>query len=598
MLAPLLLLALPIKLPWTSLRELIQAIPAYLGAVSEVNVWGVPSLPMGWKSLNYLLEGLVVVVPLFGLLSLIFIPIGQLVGYWLECAPNGILGYTVNVLASLAGILLYTVLCFYNQPPAVWFAAAGALALLLLREAARLRWTCMATLAVCIALVILPTGDEAVVQWSPYQKLTLKPIREAGQIIAYSLTTNDSWFQQILNLSPEFVSSHPDMFKDTPIEWNAYNIPYHFYPNPPAALILGAGMGNDVAAALRNGAGQVVAVEIDPLIIKDGRRLHFEKPYSSPRVRQVVDDARSYIQNSSDKFDLIVFSLLDSHTTSSHYSNIRIDNYVYTVEALDAAKRLLRPDGVFIVKFQANTPWIAGRLDGLVSRAFGHPPLQLQADEFTPTTPATMVGGKFVYGRFFHLRIGADHRPRACRCEAGRIRGCPWRRGDGEGHADHRRLALLLSARTGLAGQRAGYFGRSGSALLGADAADGDRGRLDPLALFLSGRGLPAPGGADHQQVRAAFWNHLDGQRSGDLRRAGADRGGELPGRVEARGQPPTGLRRNFCFDGDFLRGSAPGFSFPLCLAEGHRGHRRTWSAGVFRGDRFHSEFRPLRLKQ
>src|SRR2546428_674988 len=149
-------------------------------------------------------------------------------------------------------------------------------------------------------------------------------------------------------------------------------------------------MGTEGAAALRNGAEQVTALEIDPLILKLGERLHFEKPYSSPRVRPVQNDARSYVQNTEDRFDLIVFSLLDSHTTSSHFTNIRIDNYVYTLEALQAAKRLLRPDGVFVVKFDVETPWIAGRLYGLLQKVFGQAPLQVQADS-SSSTP----GGRF-----------------------------------------------------------------------------------------------------------------------------------------------------------------------------------------------------------
>jgi SAM-dependent methyltransferase len=136
-----------------------------------------------------------------------------------------------------------------------------------------------------------------------------------------------------------------------------------------------------VAAALRNRAGRVVAVEIDPLILKLGRELHFEHPYASPRVRVVLDDARNYIQNTGDRFDMIVFSLLDSHTTSSHYSNIRIDNYVYTVEALSAARHLLRPDGIFIVRFAVHTPWIAGRLQELLQKVFGQEPVRLFANQ-------------------------------------------------------------------------------------------------------------------------------------------------------------------------------------------------------------------------
>src|SRR2546426_8838671 len=152
-------------------------------------------------------------------------------------------------------------------------------------------------------------------------------------------------------------------------------------------------MGNDVAA-LRNGAGRITAVEIDPLILKLGRERHFERPYSSPRVRVVLDDARSYVQNSKNRFDLIVFSLLDSHTTSSYYTNIRIDNYVYTPEALKATRQLLKPDGIFIIKFQVDTPWIAGRLRGLLEAVFGHPPLQLRTEEsFYGTNGTFYVAG-------------------------------------------------------------------------------------------------------------------------------------------------------------------------------------------------------------
>jgi SAM-dependent methyltransferase len=150
-------------------------------------------------------------------------------------------------------------------------------------------------------------------------------------------------------------------------------------------------MGNDVAAALRNGAGRVEAVEIDPVILKLGRELHFEHPYQSPRVRVTVDDARSYIENSQDQFDLIVFSLLDSHTTTSHFTNIRIDNYVYTRQAFQRARQLLKPDGLFIVKFQVDNHWIAGRLFKLLHDTFGRDPIQFQTD----------IGGFDVSGRFF-----------------------------------------------------------------------------------------------------------------------------------------------------------------------------------------------------
>jgi len=388
MIAPLLLLTLILKTPISPLRRTMSALPQLLGGGVEVHVWGVPAMPPSWTGM---LLAMTVVVPLFAVIATTFIPFGQLVGWYLENAPNGVAAYSVNVLASLAGIAGFTLLSFLYQPPWVWFLVAGVFSLLVFWHNPGARKALGATFLACVALLATPDHRHAKTYWSPYQKLVVRPISGNGQVEAYSLTTNDALYQTILNLSPAFVQSHPEQFLHHPVEWNAYNLPYRFYRSPPSVLVLGSGMGNDVAAALRNGAGRVVAVEIDPLILQLGRDLHFEHPYQSPRTQVVIDDARSYIENSHDQFDLIVFSLLDSHTTTSHFTNIRIDNYVYTREALQRARRLLRPDGLFVVKFQVDTPWIAGRLFNLMQDGFGQDPIQFQSD----------IGGYDVSGRFF-----------------------------------------------------------------------------------------------------------------------------------------------------------------------------------------------------
>ena len=61
-------------------------------------------------------------------------------------------------------------------------------------------------------------------------------------------------------------------------------------------LIIGAGSGNDVAAALAQGAGHVDAVEIDPVINEIGRRDHPDRPYGDPRVTVHLDDGRSFVR--------------------------------------------------------------------------------------------------------------------------------------------------------------------------------------------------------------------------------------------------------------------------------------------------------------
>jgi spermidine synthase len=387
MITPLLVLTILLKTPLSPLRQVIAALPEMLGGSTEVRIWGVPAMPTSWTGT---LLALAIMVPLFAVIAMAFVPAGQLVGWYLEKAPKGVTAYTVNVLASLAGIGAYTLLCFLYQPPAVWMAVAGILSVLTFWQKPRARWLVGASFLACVLLLSVRDHRRTNTYWSPYQKLDLRANYENGRVVTYTLNTNDTWYQQIVDLSPEFVQSHPEVFREHPAEWMAYNLPYRFYADPPSVLVLGAGMGNDVAAALRNGAGRVVAVEIDPLILKLGRQLHFEHPYQSPRTRVVLNDARAYIENSKDKFDLIVFSLLDSHTTASYFSNIRIDNFVYTREALARARQLLKPDGLFVVKFQVDNPWIVGRLHALMKDTFGDEPVQFQIE-----TTRYDTGGRF-----------------------------------------------------------------------------------------------------------------------------------------------------------------------------------------------------------
>ncbi len=373
---PVLLLCLLIGLPWVALRTLMIMLPSLLGSSADVQIWGMPSMPTNWPMT---LSAILITVPIFGLMVFCFIPFGQLVGWMLENAQAGIHAYSLNVIAGLGGIVLFTALCFADTPPIVWLLVFASLMVLGLWKIPRLRWATLALSAVCVTLLAIPPSEHSTTYWSPYQKLSLRPIYDAGDIISYEVSTNDTWYQRIVNLSPDFLKRHPGLLSGQPVEWDPYNLPYRFSPSPRSVLVLGAGTGNDVAAALRNGAQQVTAVEIDPLILKLGRKLHFEKPYDSPRVTAITDDARSYIQNSHEQFDLIVFSLLDSHTTSSNFSNIRIDNYVYTVEAMTAAKKLLLPGGLFVVKFQVDNAWIGGRLQGLLTTVFSQTPLQIQS---------------------------------------------------------------------------------------------------------------------------------------------------------------------------------------------------------------------------
>ena len=140
-----------------------------------------------------------------------------------------------------------------------------------------------------------------------------------------------------------------------------------------------------MAGALRNQAQHITAVEIDPGVYQIGRKFHPESPYANSSVNVVIDDARSFLKKTKMKYDLISFGLLDSHTQSSSFNNLRIDHYVYTVESFKETTQLLGEDGVLTVVFSAQRPWIAARIKHIIHKAFGHEPLTFripQTEEF------------------------------------------------------------------------------------------------------------------------------------------------------------------------------------------------------------------------
>jgi hypothetical protein len=148
-------------------------------------------------------------------------------------------------------------------------------------------------------------------------------------------------------------------------------------------------------------------VDIDPLIIDIGRRWHPERPYASPGVRVVTDDARSFFATCTERFDVICFGLLDSHTHTA-MTNARLDHYVYTLESVLHAKSLLALGGVMILSFEAQKPYIADRMARLLETAFGQPPISF----IVPPSQYGWGGVVFVAGDMPAVRaqIAGNHR--------------------------------------------------------------------------------------------------------------------------------------------------------------------------------------------
>jgi spermidine synthase len=398
-LPPLLVLALMLSVP--AIRSYFAYVTLRFGAIGDFDTWAGTS-KLEFDSLKSFLVALVVaahVAIILFLAWITFIPFGQAIGRCLDSGHNTIVAYSVNILGSFCGIALFTSLSAWRLGPLAWNATLLALLLaaVLLSGA---RWPALAGLGALSAIVgfgqyALPDG---LTVWTPYQKIHAMPYvlrdnisRKTHEYIG--IQVNNTGYQTIINLKPKSIAEKPSLFTPEIAGLSQYDLPMLFYPRAKHVLILGAGSGNDAAGALRNGAGSVTAVEIDPVIIWLGKSFHFERPYEDPRVRIVNDDARAFFAASDESFDLIVFSLLDSHTTGP-MTNSRLDHYVYTMESLRLAKNLLTPHGVMILSFEAYKPYLADRLNTTMTELFGAAPLVFRV----PNSPYGPGGIFFVSG--------------------------------------------------------------------------------------------------------------------------------------------------------------------------------------------------------
>ncbi len=362
-----------VRLPWRG-PQVMESLSQYLGAAQDIEIWATHS---AHDTTGLLLAVTVTAILLF-LITYVFIPIGQTVSHQIELAPRPLYGYSWNLAGSLAGILAFFAVSWLALPPAVWFTIVLAgMALLQSNRSDTIR---IAAAVLPVALLLVdPSAPHHFNLWTPYQQIELEDENfPNGELSRTEIRVNHTGYQVIVNLSSGFLGRHPGLLEEAADE-NPYNLPFRFTTPNPTVLIVGSGTGNDVAAALRHHASAVDAVEIDPKILDLGRQRHPEHPYDDPRVSAHLTDARAFMKRTTARYDLILFGLLDSHTQLSDYSNMRLDNFVYTEESFREARALLAPNGILFIKFQVNHDFVGKRLGQMLTRTFGKAPVVFNA---------------------------------------------------------------------------------------------------------------------------------------------------------------------------------------------------------------------------
>jgi spermidine synthase len=122
--------------------------------------------------------------------------------------------------------------------------------------------------------------------------------------------------------------------------------------SPEDVAVVGVGGGRDVLSALYFGAKHIHGIEINPAIFEvlTDKFADFSGHLDrQPGVSLVNAEARSYINHSSDRYDLVQISLIDTWAATAAGGLTLTENRLYTVEAWGDFYRSLKPGGMLSV---------------------------------------------------------------------------------------------------------------------------------------------------------------------------------------------------------------------------------------------------------
>ncbi|HKT52650.1 MAG TPA: hypothetical protein VJV96_20285 [Candidatus Angelobacter sp.] len=117
--------------------------------------------------------------------------------------------------------------------------------------------------------------------------------------------------------------------------------------------IIGPGGGVDVMRAVANGSRSVTGIEINPIIVNDVMRGAYADYsyhlYDLPQVHIHVQDGRSYIRSSRDRYDVVQMTLVDTWASTAAGAFALSENNLYTLEAFREYFDHLKPDGMIAI---------------------------------------------------------------------------------------------------------------------------------------------------------------------------------------------------------------------------------------------------------
>ena len=133
-----------------------------------------------------------------------------------------------------------------------------------------------------------------------------------------------------------------DSVYDMPTQVMLGELPMLIAPQPRNALVIGFATGVTVGAMLQSPVESVTCVELEPATIEGSEFFNHinNRPLDDPRTKLIIDDARTYLRVTPERYDVIVSE--PSHPWVPGVANL------FTQEFFELGRRRLTDEGVFV----------------------------------------------------------------------------------------------------------------------------------------------------------------------------------------------------------------------------------------------------------
>ncbi len=184
-------------------------------------------------------------------------------------------------------------------------------------------------------------GQEQLTKWNSISRIGMAPDKDSGEMIYIDADASTAIANfDFSRLSPKDLGN---LLHQGPA------LPYNLRPGAKT-LVIGPGGGWDVSRALASGSRDVTGVEINPIIADTIMRERFpglsRNLYLRPDVHIFVEDGRSFVRRSPEKYQVIQATLVDTWASTAAGAFALSENNLYTTDAFRDYLSHLTDDGL------------------------------------------------------------------------------------------------------------------------------------------------------------------------------------------------------------------------------------------------------------